>query len=258
MKKLLSIVLLYGNITLAQSLSIAAFNVNSAVTTPEKIAQQMQSVKNVEIWALEEANDSWAEPVSLMLGKNFNSIHGTTGFKNSKLQIYYDESAITLLEHIELDYINAFHRVRAPLVAKFQVKESKQIFLLMVNHLYRKNATARHQQAQQINDWVKEQSYPVIAVGDYNFDLSPYNIKEHDEGFDLIQKDDAMRWIMPSVLTPSQCDEKYNSILDFIFVGNSAKKWKVKSEILFTEDSKYCSQLGENSDHRPIIGRFEF
>ncbi len=262
MKKLTSVVLItilsYLNITFSQTLSIAAFNVNSAVTKPTKIARQMKKIQDIDIWALEESTENWIDPVGEVLGQQYNSIHGTTGFKNSKLQIYYNESKLVLLEHIELDYINSFHRVRAPLVAKFKIKDSEQIFLVMVNHLYRGKATARHQQAQQINDWVKEQQYPVIAVGDYNFDLSPYNISEHDLGFDLITQNNLMSWIMPKHLLPSQCDERYNSILDFIFVGNAAKEWHGESEILFTEDEQYCKMLGENSDHRPIVGRFSY
>jgi hypothetical protein len=70
-----------------------------------------------------------------------------------------------------------------PLVAEFQDTRSNLRFLFMVNHLARSDNDLRRDQGQRLNDWVRTQTLPVIATGDYDFDWSVTNgDQNHDVG----------------------------------------------------------------------------
>jgi endonuclease/exonuclease/phosphatase family metal-dependent hydrolase len=72
-------------------------------------------------------------------------------------------------------------------VAHFRLKPAGPELLFMVNHLYRGNADGRHEQARLLNAWAREQTIPVIAVGDYNFDWDVTTGETvHDQGYDLL------------------------------------------------------------------------
>lgn len=126
----------------------------------------------------------------------------------------------------------------------------------MVNHLYRGSANDRFRQSKMLHDWAQQQVYPVIAVGDYNYDLSPKDWHQHDKGFDLMVSGGVFKWVQPTKLLPTQGDSHYNSVLDFIFVSGKAQQWAQKSTILNPEDS-YCPDTSEGSDHRPVSAHFE-
>lgn len=258
---LCTILLLLSKLAIAEPLYVGGFNVNSANTKATVIAKQMAEHKNITIWGISETTHSWSAKIIKTLNEsvenndsNFHVIKGTTGTDKTYLQIYYDANLYHLISHLELDEINKNKRVRAPLVAKFQNINTKQVFLFMVNHLYRKDEHARLEQAKQINKWIQKQSLPVIAVGDYNFDLSPENIDEHDPGFDAITKNGVLRWIMPTYLLPSQCS-RYKSILDFVFISNKVDLQDAYSELSYPE-LDYCTTDG-NSDHRPLTAMID-
>ena len=128
----------------------------------------------------------------------------------------------------------------------------------MVNHLYRSRDAERYKQAQMLNDWAEQQTLPVIAVGDYNFD---WEVKggeaRHDQGYDLMTADGAWKWVQPARLVTTQCSGwpcRYNSVLDFVFAAGPAQKWQAESQIVvvpgdFPDDTA-------KSDHRPVLARF--
>jgi hypothetical protein len=55
-------------------------------------------------------------------------------------------------------------------LAEFEDKEPGGRFHFVVNHLYRKYADRRHEQARLLNAWARAQSLPILAVGDYCLD----------------------------------------------------------------------------------------
>lgn len=250
--------LLYSCYNLAKPMSVGSFNINSGRASALNIARQMAAQEDIDIWGISESEKDWPTKILPIINKDtqktFDVIKGTTGINRNLLQIYYNKDKFKLLLHTELDHININNRVRAPLVAKFEDKQSQKQFLFMVNHLYRANSQERLLQAQKINAWVKKQDLPVIAVGDYNFDMSPYDISKRGPGFDAIIKDKELHWITPEDLLPSQCSS-YNSILDFVFISKKIAYVEAKSNILYPESS-YCADT-KNSDHRPLTATID-
>lgn len=250
------ILLLFTKLAIGEPLYVGSFNINAGRSNALLIGKQMAAQKQIELWGISESDQDWPTKILSIINQNkhYAVIKGTTGINKNLLQIYYNTDKFHLISHTELDEIAPNTKVRAPLVAKLVNRQTGQELLFMVNHLYRANSEARLLQAKQINSWIKKQDLPVIAVGDYNFDLSPYNPAEHGEGFDAIIKDNVLSWIEPIVLLPSQCS-KYNSILDFIFVSNKLSYKYAQSAILYPEDS-YCADT-QNSDHRPVIAMID-
>lgn len=255
---LLSFLNLSTLLSIAEPLHVGGFNINSTVASSTKISKQMAEHQDIGIWGLSEATNDWTRKIINSLNENndrdFRVIKGSTGKDKNYLQIYYDFKKYHLISHIELDEINKEKRVRAPLVAKFKNKNTNQEFLFMVNHLYRKNSDARLAQSKQLNKWIQKQSLPVIAVGDYNFDMSPHDTSKRDPGYDAITKNDTVTWIQPEVLLPSQCSS-YNSILDFIFISDKVIYTSADSKISYPE-AEYCT-TSKNSDHRPVTAMID-
>ncbi|MBD2059585.1 endonuclease/exonuclease/phosphatase [Oculatella sp. FACHB-28] len=250
----------------AEDLTVVSFNVESGGSDPIVMAtQQMAPLDGVDVWGLSEVqNEAWVNALETgaEAGEqaDFDSILGTTG-GGDRLAILYNSTLLEAVRHEELDELNLGGNVRAALVAQFRLRQTGEEFLFVVNHLYRSETELRHEQSRLLNAWVQEQSLPVIAVGDYNFD---FNVTDGDQGdrdagFDLLTQNEAFVWIRPKELVATFCSTKYNSILDFVFVANAAKTWTVESsEVLFADPtSNYCPDDEITSDHRPIEATFQ-
>lgn len=248
----------------APSLEVVGFNVESGDASPMAIASQLSPIDGIDIWGFSEvANAAWADifEEAAEAGEtgnpNFETVFGTTGGAD-RLAIIYNADRFELLETQELDDINPSGRVRAPLMARLRDQQTNQEFWFMVNHLYRSRAEARHLQAAQLNDWAQQQTIPVVAVGDYNFDWDiPSNGARRDQGFDNMIADDVFDWVEPTNILKTHCSNRFNSILDFIFLAHQAPTWQATSEILFPEDS-YCPDNSAKSDHRPVLATIQF
>jgi hypothetical protein len=242
------------------ALKVVGFNVESGGANPEFLAKNYISpMQGVDVWGFSEVEDrSWADTfvAATAMGESgqFNSILGTTGGAD-RLLIIYNGDRLELVRHFELAEVNIEGKVRAPLVAQFRLKSNQREFLFMVNHLYRSNSKARHEQAQRLNEWAKTQNLPIITVGDYNFDWTVSGKPKHDKGYDYLTANDVFAWVQPQNLLPTHCNTKYKSVLDFVFVSGAAKNWSPSSEILFPEAS-YCPDTAQKSDHRPIAATF--
>jgi hypothetical protein len=251
MPLLLSIV--FSTQALAETISVGSFNVASGAATASVISSKIGEQKQIKIWGISESSEKWGKLIlsTLQQNGNFEIISGTTGIAINRLQIFYDTNAFELISYAELDEINPNNRVRAPLVALLKDRHTDRSFIFMVNHLYRRDGQARLTQSVQLNEWAKQQSFPVIAVGDYNYDLSPWNEAEHDAGFDALTQENVFEWVKPTVLLPTQCS-RYESILDFVFLSKKDDSLQpIASTILYPEAS-YCKNK-HNSDHRPLI-----
>ncbi len=245
--------LIVSKLALAAQLNVGSFNINSGKSAPAVITQQIIDHDNVDIWGLSESSDDWSKTAYNILNaqhKKIAIIKGTSGLSRNRLQILFNEDKYQLISYQELDHINVNGVVRSPLVAKFRDYETNQQFIFMVNHLYRKNDTERAMQAKKINLWARQQTLPIVAVGDYNFDLSPYDISKHGAGFDELTRDQVFTWVQPQKLSPTQCSH-FNSILDFVFVSDKLNYTSVDSNISYT-DSNYCNASNSYSDHRPV------
>ncbi len=247
-------------------ITVAALNVESGDANPRVIAEQyIAPLEGIDIWGLSEVqNAEWLrileEGAEAGEGDDFRSILGQSG-GGDRLATVYNPELFKELGTDELDALSFGGRVRAALITHFQVRANGQEFLFVVNHLYRSKEDLRHEQAQMLNAWAQTQTLPIIAVGDYNFDFDVIQGDggTRDRGFDLMTQSELFEWIRPQVLVASHCSSEYNTILDFIFVGNQAMNWAVKdSTILYADpQSGYCPDDSLKSDHRPVIATFD-
>lgn len=243
-------------------LTVIGFNVESGDADPEFIANnQIKPLQIAEIWGFSEVQDqTWVQTFERVMeaekSADFQSILGTTG-NADKLAIIYNSNILQKIDQFELGSINVGGNVRAPLVAHFKLKSTGKEFLFMVNHLYRSRNDLRHEQAKLLNRWAQKQTLPIIAVGDYNFDWDVIKgDQKHDKGYDLLTENQVLIWIRPEIILATHCSQKYNSVLDFVFVGGSAQTWGSESKILYPEKG-YCPDDAQKSDHRPVLSVFD-
>ncbi len=249
----------------AETLEVVGFNVESGGAAINILTDQVAEIANdraVELWGFSEVRSEWAagltNAAALGAGANFAHILGTTGGAD-RLLIVYNSDRLELVESSELHHINTLGRVRAPLVAHLKDKVTGKEFLAVVNHLYRSNKSARHGQAKQLNDWAEQQSLPVIALGDYNFDWAVVGgDSRHDGGFDNMTDGQVFVWVRPATLIRTHCSDR-DGVLDFVFVAGDAQQWQSKSEIL-EMTANYCQDYrgnNQDSDHRPVFATFD-
>jgi len=242
----------------AQSLSIVGYNVESGGADPETVGERIADFQGADIWGLcEVASANWVAVFENAAADGedaeFGSIIGTTGGAD-KLAIIYDRQRLELVRSFELHDINTTGRVRAPLVAQFKLDSGAE-FLFMVNHLYRSKAGEREEQARRLNAWARAQTLPAIAVGDYNFDWDVDNgDADHDAAFDVMVADDAWKWVRPDALVQTQHSDRYDSVLDFVFVAGQARDWTGRSQIVVVPNDFPDDE--DSSDHRPVSATF--
>jgi hypothetical protein len=194
---------------------------------------------------------------------DFRRILSATGC-GDRLGIVYNATRLQLIGSQELHRVtyNADQPTpgrcqRSPLVAEFQDTRSNRRFLFMVNHLARGDNDLRRDQGQRLNEWVRAQTLPVIATGDYNFDWSVTNgDQNHDVGYDRMTADNHWTWVRPATLIRSQCNPNFDSVLDFVFVNTTAQPLALASVIL--QEANDCGNVAANPDHRPLRAEFEF
>jgi hypothetical protein len=250
----------------AVELTVVGYNVESGDANPAVLAEQyIGPLEGADVWGFSEVqNAEWLRLLEAGAeageGADFRSILGQSG-GGDRLAIVYDSSLLQLVASEELEALSFGGRVRAALIAHFQVRANGQEFLFVVNHLYRSQEDLRHEQAQMLNVWAQSQSLPIVAVGDYNFDFDVVDgdSGDRDRGFNLLIENNVFQWVRPTPLVKTHCSDRYNSILDFTFVGNQAQTWMVKeSTVLFaTPDSTYCPDDDIKSDHRPVSTTFD-
>ena len=73
-------------------------------------------------------------------------------------------------------------------------KVDGKVFLLVTNHLARGNAEIRQAQAVGLREWARDQTLPVICVGNFNFD---YNFADENgnEAFREFMRDGVWKWV---------------------------------------------------------------
>jgi endonuclease/exonuclease/phosphatase family metal-dependent hydrolase len=249
------------SVATARQIDVIGWNMESGGADVTVLAEQIDQFAGIDIWGFSEVqNLGWASAFTEAAGEgdqdDYQMILGTTG-GGDLLLIVYNATLFEEIRHFELHDINPLGRVRAPLVAQFREKETGQEFLFMVNHLYRSKADKRHEQSQDLNAWIQQQTLPVIAVGDYNYDWDVENGEtQHDRGYDLLTANNVVGWVKPETLLPTNCHTQFTSVLDFIFVTNDiSTTWHPQSTIEMSQEN-YCPDSDATSDHRPIKATF--
>lgn len=239
---------------------VASFNLQSGDSDLDQLIRDMISLgDDVDIWALQEVDPEWFEPLVSALEswskQELEAFISKSG-GDDRLMVVYKSEAFDLDLVEELDYINIKGRVRSPLHLSLSSRISEDTLSVVNNHLYRGSSQGRHDQARLLNAWgVENQSKALILVGDYNFD---YDIatSRRDRGFDLLTSNDVFRWVEPVDKIKTQCSSRYDSILDFVFLGGSALAWSSEASIELSQP-EYCRRGGGGSDHRPVVARVE-
>lgn len=251
-----------------EQIVVIGWNAESGDANPEVVAGRIADIEGCDLWGIVEVqNADWAaqfeQAASTGEDGEFDDVLGTTGSNSRDLmQIIYNDTRFELVRFFELHRINVTGRVRAPLVAHFKIRNTKIEFLFMVNHLYRSRADRRHEQARLLNAWARNQTLPVIAVGDYNFDWEvDVGEQVHDPGYDLMVAEGHFNWVRPDKLKKTQASSDYDSVLDFVFLGGPVWTWKAESTILPRDDADTVADEfdddSQTSDHRPVRATFK-
>lgn len=234
------------------------FNLESGGSDPEIVASDTVAfIEGEALWGFVEVENEGVAELVVAAAKDpgtdqdFRYVMGTTGY-DDRMVLAWDDTRFELLGSEELYDINVGGNVRAPLVGTLRERTSGQRFLFVVNHLFRSDEQARHEQAELLNAWGAAQDGPVVMVGDYNFDWEVSDGR-HDEGYDSLTEGGVFDWVQPEVLVKTQCSPYYDSVLDFVFVGGEAREWPAEAEIL-RAGTEYCAQrnIETFSDHRPM------
>ena len=257
----LLILSLTSNSTAQKRVLCLSWNVESGENHQDTIAKRLSEFEGYDIMGLTEVKarnaDLYSQAASVGEGAgnssspDFKYALGSTG-GNDRMMIIWDNKRFEKIgEAQELSQLNE-GRHRAPLFAKFKIRNTEIEFIFMVNHLARGNSDLRDKQAQGLVEWAKEQTVPVISVGDYNFD---FDIDEGvgNKGFNNMINDSVWIWLKPKRLYQTQFSPKYNSVLDFVFVANMPTNWEGYSTIILSHPSV---DNEAESDHRPVEAHF--
>ena len=247
---------------------VVGWNVESGGADPSVVATRMGQMPDVDIWGLSEvASMSWALQFEQEIdkdGKDFKPLVGNTGAPDL-LAILYDKNQFDELETDEIGWADRYWltssmRPRSALIAKLRHKATGREFWFMVNHLYRGSGVdpRRLDQAKKLREWAAEQSLPVIAVGDYNFDWDlDAGQDEHNtqKGFGDMTAGGTFAWVEPDTLRRTQ-DSSFNSVLDFVFLANTEGIISGTSRII-VEPGDFPDD-GDTPDHRPVEATLTF
>ena len=265
---LLGAALLIAPVSADETISIVGWNVESGGADGATVRDRIALFDGVDLWGLCEVAPAW--PALFEQGAedgepgDFTTIVGTTGSPDLLL-IIYDSTQIEELNHFEIDWDDRYwykrtYRPRSALVAHFKLRDSGAEFMFMVNHLYRGSGVdpRRLDQAKKLHDWAAEQTIPVIAVGDYNFD---YDLDPGQDGFNY-QKGlgdmtgcGSFEWIRPTTMVTTH-DSSYNSILDFVFLADPTGTVNATSEIIVASGD-FPDDI-TTPDHRPVSATVTF
>lgn len=234
-----------------------SWNVESGENDRDTISKRLADFEGYDIFGLTEVNSSnselYAEAASIGEGAdgnynpNFNFVLGTTG-GSDRLMIIWDNKRFEKIGDAQ-ELVNLSEgNHRAPLFCRFKFKGSDIEFIFMVNHLARFNSDLRNEQAEGLAEWADNQSVPIIAVGDYNFD---YYIDDGvgNTGFNNMLEGSYWNWLKPERLHQTQLSPGYYSVLDFVFTANMPDTWEGSSSILLSHPSV---DNEAESDHRPL------
>jgi TolA-binding protein len=239
-------------------ITLYSWNVESEGSDPKVIAQQLSDTNRYDVYALCEVLPESIELYATALGDDYRTIASRSGY-NDRLQIIYNAKKFELLQRLELNEINFEYRYRSPLVAHLRDKATKQQVMVLNNHLARGRAEVRTKQAEQLVEWARDQTVPIVAVGDYNFDYV-FKTRKGNDGFTAMLRDNIWQWVEPVELidtnwfdnpkNPDGRDDYEGSMLDFAFVAGAATEWKAECRVIvrpgdFPDDEK-------TSDHRPF------
>ena len=243
------------------SYRMLSWNVESEGADGTVIGTQLAELNpedHYDVFALSEVLPKDLGKFRNALGKHYKYAYSKSG-NNDRLEILYNENRFELVRHFEIEEINLLKRYRAPLVVHLRERTNGDEFLVMVNHLARGKAEMRQKQATMLMEWARDQTMPVFALGDYNFDYV-FETKKGNPAFTNMMRDNIWRWIEPTEMidtnwyddykNPDGKDDYPGSMLDFAFVAGPAKDWNSTVNVI-VRDGDFPDDK-TTSDHRPF------
>lgn len=237
------------------------WNVESDGADSEVIAKQLAEFNqndHYDVLALTEVKPQDLKKFRYALGKHYKYSHTRSG-NSDRLEILYNQNRFQRIREFEIKEINIKGRYRAPLVAHLKDRQTGIEFLVMNNHLARGKSEIRQKQAEMLVDWARDQTLPVFALGDYNFDYV-FETRKGNPAFANMLRDNIWRWVEPTKMidsnwyddpkNPDGKDDYPGSLLDFAFVAGPAKNWKAECNIIVREGDFPDDET--TSDHRPF------
>ena len=236
---------------------VISWNLESGDNRTATIVDQIGAFSGYDIWGLSEVHatnaDRYAQAAAVGETGQFEAVLGTTG-RADRLMIIYNNSRFELVSSEELDEINIGGDARATLVARLRERATSTEFLFMVNHLHRSRAERRQEQAKILREFAADQTIPVIAVGNYNFDFDIPS-GTGNTAFDLMLQGNTFNWVRPATLIKTHASDKYNRLLDFVFTSGDATGWNPVSTIIVRPND--FPDTRDTSDHRPVEAVFQ-
>ena len=254
----------------AQDLEIVGWNVESGGSHHDTIAAQLAEFRGADVICLLEVDPDAEET----FGKALNDDGHSYGFQmteeggNDRMMVMYREETLTLDTIWSVKEISLV-TYRPMLVAGFTHKETGQKFFVGTNHLARGCDYCRQAQSRALSKWQwvepTVKPYPVIYVGDYNYDWDVQKGDEdHNNGYDALTYKDYVTWVRPEKLILTQCSAqdngtcKYDSVLDFIFINKTGKEFfSEMSSTIVVRDGDFPDNE-HTADHRAVKGSFTF
>ena len=245
------------------------WNMQSGNADVSVLEGQIEEKASVSVWGFSEVSSnadlSRFEAAAERGGTgDYEAILGLTGCSD-KLGIVFNTDAVELIEASELtDLALGTSCLRAPLVAHFKGKETGLEFFYVVNHLARGNAAARLEQAEGLSDWLETHSVPTILGGDLNadFHIQLGDNGQRDAAFDALVDDGPYVWVRPETLVKTEDSDSFQTVLDFVLVGNIPMGWMAESTILNRDGDTPATVVdfdddASQTDHRPVDAVFQ-
>lgn len=243
-----------------RQLSVLAWNIESGGNDPQVIAGQLLEFVDYDVICLNEVSPLNFALYGQTLPPKFSSRLSETG-RSDRLAIFWDESRFELLEAKELMEHNGYTlnngTHRSPLYVRLKERTSDLAFIVMTNHLARANAELRTEQSIGLREWARDQTAPIINIGDFNMDFD-FKTEQGNDAFPEILRDNIFNWVRPETLIDTNwadsdgdgLDNYPDSMLDFSFVANAAKDWNPKCRVIVRDGDFPDDET--TSDHRPI------
>jgi len=254
------IIYLPANVVAETPISVLAWNVESGGSDPKVIAKQLTELGSHDVYCLSEVDSDEFERFRKALPVGFTFVDSKSG-GGDRLQIIFNNNRFELLEEKELSQHRNFElnngNHRSPMYVRLKDKATSVEFIVMVNHLARRNADLRTKQAIGLREWARDQNVAVINIGDFNMDYD-FHTQKGNAAFPEILRDNVFQWVKPVELIDTNWadrdgdgkDNYPDSMLDFAFVAGPAKDWKPVCRVI-VRDGDFPDD-NTTSDHRPI------
>ena len=277
-----AVILLAATPVQADAKKVATFNAESSADTHWfEVAKTIRAAGKVDVWALQEVESRataarYTEAAAAWGRHSYRYVISESGEirsphrSNDFLAVIYNSSELRHLETVELHVIRsepngnrlgkAAWRLRGALFARLYDYSSGTEFYVGNVHLKccEEGQEIRSHQARLLMEWIRRIDVPVILVGDFNIPVKPDSEDGNQSSGAFRTLVRTMHWLRPSNPTKTQCDPKYDSMLDHVFLKSEGNV-RTESVDILQPTGAYCDaeRIG-GSDHRPVVASFSF